>query len=129
MTDWFDIQLFCRHPTRKPLVSINQSFYLIYFCYNFFDRAKETNTYGNKIEEILTCFTFLVLFSKKKLLFHRRRQPSEKVVIVDEELRGIDINDIENLEDSPRLLFIDEERGNLPVDYDGELSKGKSQTF
>ena len=74
-------------------------------------------------------FYFSSFILKKKLLFHRRRQPSEKVVIVDEELRGIDINDIENLEDSPRLLFIDEERGNLTGDYDGELSKGKIQTF
>ena len=44
--------------------------------------------------QILTCFTFLVLFSKQ-LLLHRRRKPSEKVVIVEEELRGIDIDDME----------------------------------
>ena len=30
-----------------------------------------------------------------------------------EKLDGIDIDDLENLEDSPRLVFIDEECGNL----------------
>ena len=78
--------------------------------------------------QILTCFTFLVLFSKK-LLLHRRRKPSEKVVIVEEELRGIDIDDIGNLEDSPRLLFINEERGNPIVANGGVFTKGKGQTF
>ena len=38
-----DIELFLRHPVRKLLVATNQSSYLICFCYNFFDRAKETN--------------------------------------------------------------------------------------
>ena len=79
--------------------------------------------------QILTCFTFLVLFSKKKLLLHRRRKPSEKVVVVEEELRGIDIDDIGNLEDSPRLLFINEERGNPVVANDGVFTKRKGQTF
>ena len=34
-----DIDVFC-HSFRKLLVSINQSSYLICFCYNFFDKAK-----------------------------------------------------------------------------------------
>ena len=76
----------------------------------------------------ITLSSFLVLFSKK-LLLHRRRKPSEKVVIVEEELRGIDIDDIGNLEDSPRLLFINEERGNPIVANDGVFTKGKGQTF
>ena len=115
------------------LVLINQSFYLIYFCYNFFDGAKETNIYENKIEEItfadIDLFYFFSFIFKKKLLFHRRRKPSEKVVIVEEELPGIDIDDIGNLEDSPQLLFIDEERVNPIVANDGVFTKGKGQTF
>ena len=55
----------------------------------------------------LTCFAFLVLISLKKQLF--------KNVIVEEELDCIDIDDIGNLEDSPRLVFINEECGNLIV--------------
>ena len=77
---------------------------MIYFCYNFFDRAKETNIYENKIEDItfadINLFYFSSFIFKKKLLLHRRRKPSEKVVVVEEELRGIDIDDIANLEDS-----------------------------
>ena len=39
----------------------------------------------------------------------------DKVAIVEEELDRIDIDRIENLMDLPRLIFIDEERGNLKV--------------
>ena len=62
-------------------------------------------------------------------MFHRRRPPSEKVVIVKEGLRGVDIDGTGNLEDSPRLVFIDEERGNHIVACDGVFTKGNSQTF
>ena len=68
----------------------------------------------------LTCFAFLVLISVKNQLF--------KNVIVEEELDCIDIDDIGNLEDSPRLVFINEECGNLiVVNDDGELTRNISQ--
>ena len=68
----------------------------------------------------LTCFAFLVLISLKNQLF--------KNVIVEEELDCIDIDDIGNLEDSPRLVFINEECGNLiVVNDDGELTRNISQ--
>ena len=41
--------------------------------------------------------------------------PSEKVVIVEEELNRVDINDIGNLENLIRFVFIDEECGNFKV--------------
>ena len=55
-------------------------------------------------------------------------------MIVEEELDCIDIDDFGNLEDSPKLVFIDEECGNLIVVNDGGeltriLIKRKSQTF
>ena len=46
---------------------------------------------------ILTCFNLLALFSTKNHNFIVEGNPSEKVVIVEVELDGIDINDIENL--------------------------------
>ena len=55
--------------------------------YNFFDGAKEANLYEIK----------------------SRKLRSEKVVI------GIDIDNIENVEDLLRVVFIDEECGNLKV--------------
>ena len=39
--------------------------------------------------------------------------------MVEEELDGIDIDGIGNLVDLPRLMFIDEECGNLKVVVDG----------
>ena len=44
-----------------------------------------------------------------------KNNPSEKIVIVQEELDGIDIDDIGNLEDLLRIVFIHEECGNLKV--------------
>ena len=59
--------------------------------------------------QILTCFIFLVLFKKNQL-------------------DCIDIDDIGNLEDLPRLVFIDEECGNLIVVNDGaELTRNINQ--
>ena len=43
----------------------------------------------------------------------------QKNVIFEKELDCINRDDIGNLEDSPRLLFIDEECGNLIVVNDG----------
>ena len=57
---------------------------------------------------------FLVLFSKI-LRFVKKNSSSEKKVIFEEELDCVDIDDIGNLEDSPRLVFINEECGNLIV--------------
>ena len=51
-----------------------------------------------------------------------------KNVIVDEELDCTDIDDIENLEDSPRHVFINKECGNLiVVNDDGEFTRNISQ--
>ena len=72
--------------------------------------------------QILTCFIFLVL------LYFQNTFSLEKNVIVEEELDCIDIDDIGNLEDSPRLVFIDEECGNLIVVNDGgELTRNINQ--
>ena len=76
---------------------------------------------------ILTCFTFQVLFSKKSR-FRWKKQPFRKNVIVEKELYCIDIDDIGNLEDSSRLVFTDEECGNLTVVNDGgELTRNINQ--
>ena len=51
--------------------------------------------------------------------FHWRRNLSNKVAIVEEELDGIDKDGIGNSMDLPRLMFINEECGNLKVVVDG----------
>ena len=65
--------------------------------------------------QILPCFIFLVLFSKRKYGFIEKSSPSEKKIILKEELDCIDIDGIGNFEDSPRLVFIDGKRENLIV--------------
>ena len=63
-----------------------------------------------------------------------RRLRSQKVLMAEEELDGIDIDDITNLEDLLRLVFIDKEFGNLKVELMVEslleiLTKRKIRTF
>ena len=63
-----------------------------------------------------------------------RRLSSQNVLIVEEELDGIDIDDIGNLEDLLRVVSIDEACGNLKVVIDdGEFSRNinrkRSQIF
>ena len=75
---------------------------------------------------MLTCFIFLVLFSKKVWIYWIKWPFRKKCcsVVVEEELDCIDTDGIRNLEDSPRLVLIDEECGNLIVVNDGgELTR------
>ena len=80
---------------------------LLFFFFFFFDRAKETNMYETSSRrlrsQILACFLFLALVSKKITVSLKKSHLSEKNVLVKEELGCIEIDDIENLEDSPRL--------------------------
>ena len=76
----------------------------------------------------MTCFIFLVLFSKKNHSFIVEGNPSKNVVIVEEELDGTDIDDFGNSEDSPRLVLIDDEYENLTAVNDGrELTRNINQ--
>ena len=79
--------------------------------------------------QILTSFIFLVLFKKKSRFRSFKKATVQKnFVIVEEELYGIDTDDIANLEDSPRFVFIDEECENLIVVNDGgELTRNINQ--
>ena len=68
------------------------------------------------------------MFSKKYYSFIEEGNPSEKVVLFEEELDGIDTDDNGNLEDSPRLVFIDEECENLvEVNNGGEFTRNINQ--
>ena len=95
---------------------------MIYTVYNFFNKAKEPYIYiyiyiyiWNKIKELRAIF-------KENHVLIKGDNPSE-LFIVEEELGGIDRDDIENLEDLLRLVLISDECGypNVVVD-DGELT-------
>ena len=76
------------------------------------------------------CFSSIIF---KNITVSLKSNSSEKNVIVEEELDCIDIDELGNLEDLPRLVFINEECGNLILANDGgERTKNisqKSQTF
>ena len=61
---------------------------------------------------------FMVLFSKKIRLLLKRTTLQKFFLIAKEELVGIDIEDIGNLEDLLKIVFIHEECGNLKVFLD-----------
>ena len=98
------------------------TYHLVWFAFcNFFSRAKETYV-CNKIVESAFADSDLFCFSSfisKNITVSLKKQLSEKNVIVEEELDYIDIDYIGNLDDSPRLVFINEECGNLIVGNDG----------
>ena len=56
-----------------------------------------------------------------------KKATPKKKLKVEEEIDGIDINDIENLEDSPRLVFIDECENFLVVNDGGEFTRNKNR--
>ena len=56
---------------------------------------------------------------KKNYVLIEEDNPSEKIVLIEEELDGIEKDDIVNLEDLLRLVLIDEECGNPKVVADG----------
>ena len=73
-------------------------------------------------------YFFSLVFKKKNHSFIQEGNLSEKVVILEEELDGIDINENGNLEDSLRLVLFDEECGNLiVVNNGGELTRNINQ--
>ena len=72
-------------------------------------------------------FYFSSLIFKNITISLKKSNSSEKNVIVGEELDCIGIDDIGNLEDSPSLVFISEECGNLIEVIDGgELTENIS---
>ena len=58
----------------------------------------------------MRCSSFI--FKENHVFIEEKDNPSEKVVMVEEELDGTDIDDIGHLVDLPGLMLIDEECGN-----------------
>ena len=71
------------------------------------------------LSQMLTRFIFAVLFSKYYGFVKKSHSSKKKMLYLRKKLDCINRDDIGNLEDSPRLLFIDEECGNLIVVNDG----------
>ena len=72
--------------------------------------------------------SFSSFIFKDNHVFNEEDTPSQKVAIAKEELNDTDIDDIRNLEDLLRFVFIDEQFGNLQEVADGgELSRNINQ--
>ena len=93
---------------KELLVSINQSSFgnLIYFYYKLLDRAAKAHIYAINLRRLRVQTLSLLSF---QVSFSERIRFSMKKGTLEEELKNIDIDDIVNLEDLPRLAFIDEE--------------------
>ena len=96
---------------------------MIYFVDKFLIELKKqigNLTIWSKIQE--TSFanngTFKFYFWRKSC-FYWRGKPSNKVNTVEEEQDRINITGIGNLMDLSKLMFIDEEYGNLKLVIDG----------
>ena len=64
------------------------------------------------------------IFKENHVFIDKKGNSSGKVIIAEEELDCIDANAIGNVEDLPRLVFIDEECEDLKVVVDGgELAR------
>ena len=73
-------------------------------------------------------FYFSILIFKKITVSFKKATLQKHFVMVEEELDGVDTDDIRNLKDSPRFVFIDGECENLIVVNDGgELTQNISQ--
>ena len=66
------------------------------------------------------------VFKENHVFIEEEKNPSDKVVMVEEELDATDIDVIENIVDLP--MFINEECGNLKVVVDdGELTRNNER--
>ena len=121
--DWLKLRFNCFFTIQSGNYLFQLTNHLIWFAFavNFLIELKKQ--IWNKIAE--SAFADSELFYFPSIIFKnitvslKRSNSSGKNVIVGEELDWIDIDDIGNLEDSPRLAFINEECGNLIVVNDG----------
>ena len=69
------------------------------------------------------------IFKENHVFIEGKDNPSDKVVMVEEELDDIDIDGIGNLVDLPRLMLINEQCGNLKIVVvdSGELTRNNNR--
>ena len=93
----------------------------------FFDRTEKRNRYmqehlyeikSRKLRSQIMIRSSFIL-KENHVFVEEEDSPSDKVVIVEEELDDIDIDGILNLVDVPKVMLIDEECGSLKVVVDG----------
>ena len=87
---------------------------MIYFTYKCFEPKKQIHTKYIRNQKQETMFADIdfsnfssFIFKVNDTFIEKEDNPSEKVVRDEEELDSIDMEDIGNLEESPRIVFID----------------------
>ena len=130
-------------PIGELLVLLNQSFcdYLIdakqmsnTLFTNFSTELKKANKYriwyeikcGKLLSQIMRRSS---IFKENRIFIEEKDNPSDKVVIVEEELDDVDIDGIGNLVDLPRLMLIDQQCGNLKILENRKKISEVLQTF
>ena len=115
-------------PSSQKTISFQLTNYLIWFTqFTIFSTKLKKHKYQIKSKrlrlQIMTFLMFLVLFSKKSR-FNWRRHPSEKIIIVEEELDRIDRDGIGKL---TGLLIYDECWNPKVAVHGGELARNINQ--
>ena len=129
--DWLKSWFNCFFTIQSGNYLFRLTNHLIWFPFAVIFSIELKKQVWNKIAESTFADSDLFEFSSiifKNITFSlKKNNSSEKNVIVGE-LDYIDIDDIGNLGDSPRLVFINEECGNLVVVNDGrELTENIGQ--
>ena len=106
------------------LVSINQSPFFIYFCYNFSTELNKPIYTWNKIKDApfanIDFFYFSSFIFKANHGFIEEKNPSEKSCYSWGRTRWYWYRWQLKLQDLTRLVFVDEESENLRLVNDGE---------
>ena len=129
--DWLKLRLNCFFTIQSGNHKLQLTNHPIWFAFVVFFLTERKKQIWNKIAGSTFADPDLFYFSSiifKNITVSLKKQLFRKKFIVEEELDCIDIDDTGNLEDSPRLVLINEECGNLIVVNDGgELTENISQ--
>ena len=124
--DWLKLTFNCLFTIQPGNYQFQLTNHLIWFAFvtTFSTGIKKQISMKKKSRklrsQILTCYIFQVLFSKKSWFYWKKTTLQENIAVFEEGLDCIDIDDVGNLENSSRFVFINEECGNLIVVNDGE---------
>ena len=132
--DWLKLTFNCFFAIQPGEYYFQLTNYLTWFAFitTFFLQSWKNKYVWNKIKETTFANIDLFYFSNfifKKITISFKKVTFQKKMLVQEKLDYIDIDDIGNIVDSPKLVFTDEECGNLIVVHINQKKKSRRFTI